>query len=69
MLWAPMQVEKIDYFVKWELFTKGSSIFVPCLSPSTARAEVLCTTDMLGLKVIMKSVIHDGVRGLRIWRA
>ena len=63
-----MLVEKVSYDINWKRFKRGTSIFIPCLDPKKARAQVLVVTKRLKLKVLTKVVIVDGIRGLRIWR-
>ena len=63
-----MQVEKVSYKIDWRQFRRGYSFFIPCLNPKQAKAEVLRTTKRLQMEVLMKTVIEDGIRGLRIWR-
>ena len=63
-----MLVEGVSYDVNWKAFKRGRSIFVLCLDPPRAKQEVLATTRRLRIKVLMRVVIIDGVRGLRIWR-
>jgi len=63
-----MQVEGVNYEVNWKAFKRGTSIFIPCLDPRRARAQVIVVTKRLKLKVLTKVVLEDGIRGLRIWR-
>ena len=63
-----MQIDGVTYEVEWKRFRKGRSIFIPCLEPRTAKAQVLAVTRRLRLKVLVKVVVVDGIRGLRIWR-
>ena len=63
-----MQVERVNYDVNWKAFKRGTSIFIPCLDPPRAKKQVLAVTHRLRIKVLMKVVIADGIRGLRIWR-
>ena len=63
-----MQVEGVTYQVNWRRFRKGTSLFFPCLDYRRAKPQILVVTDRLKLKVLVKPVIEDGIRGLRIWR-
>jgi hypothetical protein len=63
-----MLVEKISYNVNWRNFKVGYSIFIPCLDPDVAKKDILRVTKRLKIEVIFKVVIHEGVKGLRIWR-
>ena len=65
-----MVVAGVHYDVNWRAFTKGKSLFFPCLDPKTARREIAPVLRRMKLKVVYKSVIDpkSGIRGLRIWR-
>ena len=65
-----MKVAGVDYEVNWRAFTKGKSLFFPCLDPKAAWRELRPTLRRLKLTVVHKSVVDpkSGVRGLRIWR-
>ena len=63
-----MLVENVSYQINWKAFKKGTSIFIPCLDHRTAKDEVMSTMKRLKVKVAIKVVIVDGVRGMRIWR-
>lgn len=63
-----MLVEGVKYEINWRAFRKGSSIFLPCLNPVRAKQEVMEVLNRLRIKVAMKVVIYQGIRGLRIWR-
>ena len=56
------------YALDWEKFSIGSSFFVPCLDDITARKRIEEKMKRLGYSIIIKLVVEDGVRGLRIWR-
>ena len=63
-----MVVERVSYEINWKGFRHGYSIFIPCLHPAGARTEILTVTKRLTLDVITKTVIEDGVQGIRVWR-
>jgi hypothetical protein len=63
-----MQVERVSYEVDWKLFKRGYSIFIPCLNPVTAKAEIKPVLKRLKIEVLMRTVIESGIKGLRIWR-
>ena len=63
-----MRVENIDYNIEWKAFTPGTSFFIPCLNPKNARKEIQPTLKRLEIEVVMKVVIEEEVRGLRVWR-
>jgi hypothetical protein len=64
-----MVIETVEYRINWRSFHPGYSFFIPCHQPNKARKIVRETTNRLGFKVDMKVVIHEGVRGLRVWRS
>ena len=63
-----MRIEGINYELDWQEFTVGSSFFVPCLDDAKARERIEGKMNRLGYAVIVKLVIEDGIRGLRVWR-
>jgi hypothetical protein len=63
-----MLVEKVSYRVNWKKFRKGHSFFIPCLDPSAAKKEIMCTTQRFRYNILTKVVIEEGIRGLRVWR-
>jgi hypothetical protein len=63
-----MQIDGVDYAIDWENFTVGSSFFVPCLRDEEGRQRIERKMNRLGYKVLIKIVIEDEIRGLRVWR-
>lgn len=63
-----MLVEGVKYEINWKAFRRGTSIFIPCLNTKEARHTVYSVCGRLKMKIITKIVIHEGIRGLRIWR-
>ena len=63
-----MQIEGVTYEVEWRAFKKGASLFSPCLDQERAEAQLMVVLNRLRLKVLVKYVIDDGIRGLRVWR-
>lgn len=64
-----MVIDGIEYRINWPEFTVGSSFFVPCIHDEEARPRIEAKMRRLGYRVIIKVVIEDGIRGLRVWRA
>lgn len=66
-----MRVAGVDYEINWRAFTKGKSLFFPCLDSKQAWRELRPTLRRLRLNVVRKGVVDPitGIRGLRIWRA
>jgi hypothetical protein len=63
-----MRIQGISYNVNWRNFRVGTSFCLPFIDDSSAKKEVLRTTKRLRVKVFIKVVIEEGVKGLRIWR-
>jgi hypothetical protein len=63
-----MRVENVSYQINWKAFRPGMSIFIPCLYPANALAEISKVMRRLKVSVVTKVVIQDGVQGVRIWR-
>ena len=63
-----MVVDGVTYEVNWKRFAVGASFFIPCIHAQQAKDEVKGLVRRFGFKVVMKVVIEDGIRGLRIWR-
>lgn len=63
-----MVVEKVSYEINWRGFKRGCSFFIPCLNHPIAKQEILKVTKRMKLKVLMKVVIEDGIKGVRVWR-
>jgi len=63
-----MRIEGITYQLLWDKFTIGSSFFVPCLDIDAAMERIQTKMNRLGYGIVVKVVIEDGIKGLRIWR-
>lgn len=63
-----MKVNGLEYRVNWKKFRVGCSFFVPCLRLEESKETVVAVTKRLGYKVVVKPVIEEGLKGLRIWR-
>jgi hypothetical protein len=63
-----MLIEQNSYSINWKNFKSGYSFFVPCLDTSAAKKEVIRVAKRLKMEVLIKIVIEDGVKGLRVWR-
>lgn len=63
-----MLVNNLSYNVEWRLFKVGTSFFIPCIRIEEGRAQVKKVTRRLGFRVLIKPVIEDGIKGLRVWR-
>jgi acetyl/propionyl-CoA carboxylase alpha subunit len=63
-----MKVNGLEYRVDWRKFRVGASFFVPCLHLAKSKEAVTAVTKRLGYKVLIKPVIEEGIKGLRVWR-
>lgn len=63
-----MKIDGVEYTIDWGSFTVGSSFFIPCLRDADGIERIRRKMDRLGYKVLIKVVIEDGIRGLRVWR-
>lgn len=63
-----MRIEGVSYRLDWNKFRIGSSFFVPCLNDEDARQRIQRVMTRLGYATIIKLVVEDGIRGLRVWR-
>ena len=63
-----MRVDGITYELDWQEFTIGSSYFIPCDGVTAAKERIERKMARLGFAVIVKVVVEDNIRGLRVWR-
>jgi hypothetical protein len=65
-----VKVAGVSYDINWRSFSRGKSIFFPCLDTKQAWREVRPVFRRLGFTVVHKVVVDrtTGIRGLRIWR-
>ena len=63
-----MLINNLSYDVDWRRFKVGASFFVPCLRIEEGREQVKKVTRRLGFRVLVKPVIEEGIKGLRVWR-
>ena len=63
-----MQIETVSYTIDWRKMRKGHSFFVPCIDHKAAKRTINEVAERLGLQLIHKVVIEEGVKGLRVWR-
>ena len=63
-----MKVDGVTYELDWREFTIGSSFFIPCVGVTTGKQLIERKMKRLRFAVIVKIVIEDNVKGLRVWR-
>jgi len=68
LTYHPMKIDGLTYELNWREFTVGSSFFIPCVGVTKGREIIERKMTRLGYTVIIKVVIEDNIRGLRVWR-
>ena len=63
-----MRIETITYNINWAKFRVGYSFFIPCIDCDKAKKTIQRVTRKQKINIVMKVVIEEGIRGLRIWR-
>jgi hypothetical protein len=63
-----MRIETLTYNINWGKFRVGYSFFIPCIDCSKAKKTIQVITKRQKINIIMRVVIEEGVRGIRIWR-
>ena len=61
-------VFNLSILIEWVKFQPGTSFFIPCLQRKKVQKFVMSECARLGLDVVSKQVIENGVYGLRVWR-
>jgi hypothetical protein len=63
-----MKVDGVTYEINWTEFRIGSSFFIPCVGVTAGKQLIERKMKRLGFGVVVKIVIEDNVKGLRVWR-
>lgn len=63
-----MTLDGVVYEVDWSAMSVGTSFFIPCIDIKTARRTIVAEATLQGYAVLVKDVVEDGFRGLRVWR-
>ena len=63
-----MKIEEVEYELDWSTFYKGKSVFIPCLDYVRAKRIIHSEAKKHKQTVLVKGVIENGMRGLRMWR-
>jgi|DEB19_MinimDraft_3_1074340.scaffolds.fasta_scaffold202660_2 hypothetical protein len=61
-------VFNLPILIDWAKFQPGTSFFIPCINRKQVQKFVMSECARLGLDVISKQVVENGVYGLRVWR-
>lgn len=63
-----MRIESLTYNVNWRKFRVGYSFFIPCIDCDKAKKTIQAIAKKQKSNIVMKVVIEEGVRGIRVWR-
>ena len=63
-----MKIDGITYELDWQEFRVGSSFFIPCVGTVAAKQRIEDKMRRLGFAVIVKIVVENEIKGLRVWR-
>jgi len=63
-----MRIETLTYNINWSRFRAGYSFFIPCIDCNKAKKTIQTIAKKQKINVVMRVVIEEGVRGIRIWR-
>jgi hypothetical protein len=63
-----MRIESLTYNVNWRKFRVGYSFFIPCIDCDKAKKSIQAIAKKQKSNIVMKVVIEEGVRGIRVWR-
>jgi hypothetical protein len=63
-----MKIDGVTYELDWKEFRIGSSFFIPCVGTVEAIKLIEAKMNRLGYAVIIKIVVENEIKGLRVWR-
>lgn len=63
-----MKIEGVIYNINYKKFKKGTSFFIPCLNRIEAKRTITTICNRLKINIIIKEVIENNIKGVRIWR-
>lgn len=63
-----MEIETVKYRINWAKFKPGCSFFIPCLNTKSAKRHIREHTNRYKYKIVMKAIVVEGIKGLRVWR-
>jgi hypothetical protein len=63
-----MRIESLTYNINWKRFRVGYSFFIPCIDCAKAKKAIQAIAKKQKTNIVMKVVIEEGVRGVRVWR-
>jgi hypothetical protein len=63
-----MKIDGVTYELDWREFKVGSSFFIPCVGTVAGKQLIEAKMRRLGYAVIVKIVVENEIKGLRVWR-
>jgi hypothetical protein len=63
-----MRIESLTYNINWKRFRVGYSFFIPCIDCDKAKKTIHTVARKQKANIVMRVVIEEGIRGIRIWR-
>jgi hypothetical protein len=57
-----------DYQIDWLEFKPGCSFFIPAVDTKAASEAVKRESKRLKFSYVLKVVVEDGLKGVRVWR-
>lgn len=63
-----MRIESLTYNINWRKFRVGYSFFIPCIDCNQAKKTIQKFAKKHKFDIVMRIVIEEGVRGIRVWR-
>jgi hypothetical protein len=63
-----IQIHGIAFDIEWDKFKPSSSFFIPCLNTKEAKRVLNIACKHKKVKVRMKVVVENKIRGIRVWR-
>tara|TARA_R100001443_G_scaffold24510_2_gene36916 strand:- start:137 stop:337 length:201 start_codon:yes stop_codon:yes gene_type:complete len=63
-----IRIHGIEFDINWDKFKTNSSFFIPSLNTKEAKRVLRIAVKERKLKVRMKVVVENRVRGVRVWR-
>lgn len=63
-----MKIDGVTYELNWWEFRIGSSFFIPCVGTTKGKQLVEQKMRRLDYAVIVKIVVENEIKGLRVWR-
>ena len=63
-----IEIDGATYSIYWNELVHGTSFFIPCLDPDSARVSLRKTAPSNRRDLYIIGTVENGIRGLRVWR-